>query len=534
MQVSNHNQSKNQTEHPFELFLKEFIPKISTKSQQCNKAHWLLETIGSKDCADLKATLETEYRLHFNDPDAYQELLGWSKDKAISDPLLQRQLHLLINEFKENSIPPSLVAEISQLEAELMLAYGNFRPCLQGKEHTENDIREILKSEKEIALRQSAWEASKDVGQVLSKSILALVNLRNQAARTVGYSNFFQMQLDLKEVDETWLFKILEEVSSSSEEAYDKVLHEIEQHQCEHFGVSRKALGAWAWKDPFCQEDPLAADSLDSLVKGIDLPHLGVELFGKMGFDLTSVLQNSDMYERPGKNQHAFCINIDRKSDVRTLNNVKPTIKWLEVVLHEFGHAIYELGYDSSLPWSLRTPPHMIPTEAMALLSGRQAYLPEVLSSLSTSPDIIEEAKRSLKRRQLVFSRWVLVMTYFERELYRNPTQDLNKLWWDLVTKYQKIQAPVGRDGKSDWAAKVHISMAPVYYYSYLFGEMFASSLQEALKQETKSAGLFNSTNGQYLRQKLFAPGNRMPLSELAKHAFRHEFNGEAWLKDFA
>ena len=93
-----------------------------------------------------------------------------------------------------------------------------------------------------------------------------------------------------------------------------------------------------------------------------------------MGVDVQPILKRSDMYERPGKNQHAFCIHIDREGDVRTLNNVKESIKWLETVLHELGHAIYELGFDENLPWLLREPPHMIPTEAMALIAGRQAY----------------------------------------------------------------------------------------------------------------------------------------------------------------
>ena len=79
-------------------------------------------------------------------------------------------------------------------------------------------------------------------------------------------------------------------------------------------------------------------------------------------------------------------------------------------------------------------------------------------------------------------------MTAFESELYRNPTQDLNRLWWQLVEKYQKIRAPKDREGKWDWAAKYHIGLAPVYYFSYLLGEMFASAIQEALAKECGSS----------------------------------------------
>lgn len=88
------------------------------------------------------------------------------------------------------------------------------------------------------------------------------------------------------------------------------------------------------------------------------------------------------------------------------LNNVCPTIKWLKTVLHELGHAVYELGYDAKLPWLLREPSHMITTEAIALICGRQAY--------RLAP---------------------------------------------LKAKHRKIRKPKGREDCHDWAAKVHIGV---------------------------------------------------------------------------
>ncbi len=87
-----------------------------------------------------------------------------------------------------------------------------------------------------------------------------------------------------------------------------------------------------------------------------------------MGFDIDTLIKNSDLYEREGKNQHAFCISIDRKKDVRTLNNIKPNVQWMDTLLHEFGHAVYDLSIDQKLPWLLRSYPHFFATEAIALL----------------------------------------------------------------------------------------------------------------------------------------------------------------------
>lgn len=346
------------------------------------------------------------------------------------------------------------------------------------------------------------------------------------------------MQLDLQEVDGKWMLKILDDLAKESEKAYQKVLKEIEDRQKAAFSVKAEDLGPWAWTDPFGQEDPLDTHELDELVQKVDIEGSGRSFFHRMGFDVDSILKRSDMYERSGKNQHAFCINIDRKNDIRTLNNIKPSIRWLETVLHELGHAVYELGYNEKLPWLLREPPHMIPTEAMALISGRQAYLPhflkEVLPKEGQNSALIKKAEESLKRRQLIFSRWVLVMTHFEKELYHNPSADLNRLWWSLVEKYQGIKAPKGREKKCDWAAKYHIAMAPVYYYSYLLGEVFASALQEKIRDQSKVAVLSDPKAGSFLKESLFSPGNLYPWDKLIEKVLGKPLSGDAWIKEFA
>lgn len=514
----------------FREFLDSFVPKVEDKSCQANKAMWLLETTGISDAADLKASLDVECRMLFNDKKTYKKLLQWEKEKLTKEE--KRQLNVLIRAFKQNMLPEELLKKITKKESELSLLYATFRPEFEGKKVSENDIREVLSKENNPKRRQKAWEASKEIGNVLAPKIRELVKLRNQGAKELGYKNYFEMQLDLQEVKEKWLMDFLEKLFEASKKAYQKVLDTIEKKQMERYSVSKKELGPWAWSDPFSQEDPLDTHELDSLMEGVDIEAVAKKSFQKMGFDVEAILKRSDMYEKPGKNQHAFCVHIDRKGDVRTLNNIKPSMRWMDTVLHELGHAVYELGYKENLPWLLREPPHMIPTEAMALLSGRQAYystfLEKVVANAKKKAELLKKAEESLQRRELIFSRWVLVMTYFEQKLYQNPDADLNEIWWSLVEKYQGISRPKGREKKNDWAAKYHIGLAPVYYYSYLLGEVLASSIQEKIK------GLFTQEAGEFLGQNLFSPGNLYPWDELAKRMLGKPLDPAPWVKEFA
>jgi peptidyl-dipeptidase A len=521
----------------FEKFLEYFVPLYEKKFTQLNKATWLLEVTGSSDAADLRADLDTELRVLLSEPSYYQKLKLWYESGEIQDPIKNRELNCLLREFKQNQFPKKLIEEIAQKEALLTQSYGQFRPTLHGKKLSENDIRYILRNEQDVKKRKIAWEASKCIGKILAPQILELVHLRNAGARSLGYSNYFQMQLELQEVDGKWLLETFEEMSEKSDQAYSEILEEIEKNQMERFGVDHLELGPWAWSEPFCQEDPLDSLDLDLLLEGVDIIESASKFYDLMGVDVREILAKSDMFEREGKNQHAFCIHIDRKGDVRTLNNVKSSMKWMETVLHEYGHAIYDKGIDLELPWVLREPPHRITTEAMALLAGRQAYrmksLPLLVGESPSKRPLMKKAENSLKRRQLIFSRWVLVMTAFESALYANPEQNLNELWWSCVEKYQKIRRPFGREKMDDWATKYHIGLAPVYYFSYLLGEMFASSIQESLQKECGSIEISTKEAGDFLHEKLFKPGNRMNWSDLVKHVTGHRLNAEAWLREF-
>ena len=97
------------------------------------------------------------------------------------------------------------------------------------------------------------------------------------------------------------------------------------------------------------------------------------------------------------------------------------------------------------------------------------------------------------------------------------------------MEKVQKIKAPKDRASKYDWAAKHHIGLAPVYYFSYLLGELFASAIQESL-----AAPLNTPKAGQFLQKKLFAPGNRMKWNELVQHVTNRPLTPDAWVKEFA
>jgi peptidyl-dipeptidase A len=270
--------------------------------------------------------------------------------------------------------------------------------------------------------------------------------------------------------------------------------------------------------DPFFQEPPERDDlDVDRYFAGKDLTALTRETYDRLGFEVRDVLARSDLYERAGKDQHAFCLRVGRSYpyDVRVLANIHDDAYWMNTMLHEFGHAVYDKYIDPSLPYLLRTVAHINSTEAIALMMGSLADDPGWVSSVAGVPeeDLATDLERLAERRRadrLIFTRWALVMYRFEKALYQDPDrEDLNTLWWDLVEEIQLVQRPPGRD-EPDWAAKLHVALAPVYYHNYVLGYLTAAQLRHHLEKNVVGGPFFLSEMaGRYLQEAVFGPGAR-------------------------
>jgi peptidyl-dipeptidase A len=157
-----------------------------------------------------------------------------------------------------------------------------------------------------------------------------------------------------------------------------------------------------------------------------------------------------------------------------------------------------------------------------------------------TDPKVFDETGAKMTRYQLlIFSRWCQVMLRFEKAMYEDPGQDLNKLWWDLVEKYQLVKRPEGRDAP-DYASKIHIVSAPVYYHNYMMGQLFASQLHHAITRELYGAKrpreviyAGNKDVGEFMKKKVFAPGRKLSWNDLTRHATGDGLNAKAFAQDF-
>ncbi|MGH9362485.1 MAG: M2 family metallopeptidase, partial [Thermoanaerobaculia bacterium] len=444
---------------------------------------------GRREDYERAAALELEVRRIYSDSGSYDEVGRLRASDSLTDPLLRRQLDRLHLAYLENQVPPEITESIVHAATEAESLFNTHRGRIGEREATENEIREVLRGEARSDVRREAWEASKQVGSAVAPLVRQAARARNQAARRLGFADYYALSLALQEQDATELGVLFDELAELTEQAFRAAKAGMDRILSQRYGTPAGELMPWHYSDPFFQEAPPVLDfDLDAVYRGRDVVALAGEFFRRVGLPADDVLARSDLYEKPGKDQHAFCLDIDRRGDVRVLANVRPSERWMETMLHELGHAVYDTNLDPALPYLLREAAHTFTTEAVAMFFGRRAKSAEFARLLLGLPDARAEAYGKAGRRMLlwervVFCRWTQVMMRFERALYADPEQDLQRLWWDLVERYQGLRRTPG-EGRCDWAAKIHLTTNPVYYHNYMLGEMMASQLQRMLARE--------------------------------------------------
>ncbi len=352
----------------------------------------------------------------------------------------------------------------------------------------------------------------------------------------------------LAEQDQAQILKLFDQLDDLTREPFRLAKAEIDVKLAEKCGIKVEGLRPWHYHDPFFQESPavFGAD-LDAIYRKQDVLKLCRTFYTGVDLPIEDVLERSDLFEKAGKSPHAFCTDIDRDGDVRVLANVVPSERWMETMLHELGHAVYSSkNMPRSVPFLLRDASHILTTEGIAMMFGRLSKNGRWQKQMGVAPKekaerkkLAADAARVLRNQLLIFSRWCQVMLRFEKGLYENPDQDLNRLWWDLVEKYQMVHRPDGRDAP-DYAAKIHVVVAPVYYHNYMMGELFASQLHHAIARDVAGGAdprdvvyINNPKVGAFLKKKVFEPGRTLDWNQLTEFATGERLNPKAFAADF-
>ena len=521
----------NEEEVGMQKFIDRHVGVMDPLRAQTNLTLYTSETTGKKEDFDkLK-----ELRLRINDVYASSEdfelLKGLKESGNVGDHRLKRQLDKLYLAFESSQMDQELLKDIIAQSTAITEKYNNYRGSIDGEKVTMTEIYRIMTQEQDVALREKAWRAAKEAGPVVIEDYLRLVKTRNKAVRQIGYPNYHTYNLATGEQSVEDVDKIFAQLEELTSEPFAKLKAELDEILAKGYGIKVEQLRPWHYHDPFFQRTPQVYElNLDDYFAKGDVGKLSIDYFDGVDLAVDDIMARSDLYDKEGKNPHAFAEDIDRHGDVRILANLANDERWMETALHELGHAVYFKFHDSKEPWLLREPAHAFTTEATAMIFGRlsrNAYWMQEMLGLSDGErdEVGKVTFKYLQFQQILFARWAMVMYNFEKAVYADPDQDLNTLWWDLVEKYQFVHRPEGKPD-AGWASKLHFTVAPCYYHNYMLGELLASQWHNhivknvlGLESDQGVSYVGDKRIGKYFRDEVFGPGAVYNWNEMIKRS---------------
>jgi peptidyl-dipeptidase A len=508
--------------------LKVFLDLYQTEAfelfQKSAYAEWDAMTTGKEEAFQKSADAKLELAKYHSDKTKYAQIKDLRSKATGLSAIDARAVERMELQYAQNQLPPELLKKMLDMSSEIEKTFQNQRPKLDGKEYTNNDLLEMLEKETDSVKRQKIWEALKQVGDEVDDKVIALAKVRNEAAKQLGFKNYWEMQIVFQDYKPDELLAIFDELEKTTAPVFAEMKKELDAELAVKFNIAPDQLMPWHYNNPFFQQAPPSKEVDPNLFyknkTKEEIIAIAVKYYKHLGLPYEEVLKRSDMFEREGKNQHAFSIDMDTLGDVRNLCNVKPTAEWMDTVLHEGGHGVYSLNCDRSLPFNLRDSAHIFTTEGIAMMFGAKARTPQwMIRFAGADSKAVHAAANALRkqriREQLIFCRWTIVMLNFEKALYENPDADLKTLWWETVTKYQLLKRPTGRN-TGDWASKPHFVIAPVYYHNYMLGELFAAQLRQSLGKAFTND---DPKIGKILTKNVFAPGAKYSWSEFVEQA---------------
>lgn len=519
----------SQNEMDFRNLRKQLATKIHKADANYWTASWNNMAQSTEENAQKEEKAFSQYMTAASGKNDF-EALKQIEQKGITNSKLKESLDDLLDMYAVN-VSHKDELEHLQSEANKVLApVSNYRGVINGKSYTNGEIDSMLLSETNPAERNKLYQARKvEIGNRTAPKLIELVEIRNKFAQKLGHNDYFSYMLDKGfKTSEEALFNLISKMDEQTSEIYNTISDKNNIKLANIYGITPDELQPWHYGLELPGSPTIEGNKYVKSVN--DVIRLTDDTYKSMGWDFSKMPLKRDLLPREGKDQHAYCFDIDSGKDARIFMNARPDIESIRTSFHEHGHGIYDLGISTHLPYFNRQTASPMTTEAVAMMAQALPTKENILTKQLNVP--IDLAKRLEMKRiedSLGFMRFCMHLITFEKQLYTNPKQDLQKLWYESEHKYLNRNIPKVLDNR--WASeRMHLVGFPAYYQNYFRAELLASQLYDVatqklgpLTQNSNTAKLFNS--------KLFSLGNTLKEAGTIKHFTGSELSIAAYCK---
>lgn len=438
----------------------------------------------------------------YKDKNLYEKLKQ-IKNIGLNDKQLDKQVKDLVRAFYDEIESGEELKALRDKENEIANKYNSYVMTIDEKPVSKAEISKILETEKDTKIRQKAYEANVKAGDIIADDLIELVKMRNKYAKLKGYNSYFDYITEENyDIKADKLNELLDGVYSRVGDECAKIFAKRKNELSANFGIEPEQLkdfhyGLLTEKD----NEGIINSYLKTKEQVVDIAK---NTYLNMGYDIENMGITLDLFPRKNKNTHGFAFCIKPGKDARILANLTNNAKSLDTILHELGHCVYDIGIDTNLPFIEQDCSSPVMTEAIAMMMGDLPKTEKILSG--TVPDeALIPFMNELKEDDARFVTRSLEIIYFEREMYKNPNQDLKILWKKMKQKY--LFRGELTEINNEWATIPHYLSHPGYYQNYFRAALLKAQIYNATKRELGDISK-NKKTADFLNEKLFKFGS--------------------------
>ena len=439
-------------------------------------------------------------------------------------------------------------------------------------------LRPVVELAEKAATRERLWRAKLNEGGEANLEVLAeLVRLRREYASLFGLKTFADFQLRRRMAESTAAtLRFLDGVRDAVKARELRDLDELRDAKARHLGTPATATKLERWDVPFytqrLRRERYDVDqevfrgyfppeeSLHFVMKiaermlGVRYTRVPATLWhedvrayaatdGATGAPLATLYV--DLYPREGKFNHAAVWPL-RSASTRTgrvaqaalvvnMNRRGLTLRELETLLHEMGHALhnnlsatrYAQQSSFAVAWDfVEAPSQML--EDWAYDKRVLKLFAEVCESCRPVPDaLIDRARVARDFGQGSRTADQLLLASFDLALYTADTPDPMAIWTALESA-----TPLGHVPGTIFPANfAHIASGgyAAGYYGYLWSRVVALDMRTAFADNRLDPAV-----GARYRETVLAPGRELPPRQLVRDFLGRETNAKAFFEDLA
>ncbi|MBR9846487.1 MAG: Zn-dependent oligopeptidase [Algicola sp.] len=207
----------------------------------------------------------------------------------------------------------------------------------------------------------------------------------------------------------------------------------------------------------------------------------------------------------------------------------------LSTLFHEFGHIMDALAYQGE--YSLQADTKSDFVEAMSQIFENWIWDYDILSSFAKHYETGEVLPKAVFDNMVnaknvssgLSAQGSLRSCIYDMNLYDkynpNAPLDTDQLWRDIDKQLGVMDWYI--EGTHPQASWIHINTHPVYYYGYLWSEVYAQDMFTVFETN----GLRDTKTGVNYRKLILANGSQRPVDEVVEEFLGRPMNNKAYIK---